>query len=194
MPRFPTRLALALLGTLLCLTLAACASTPRVSVSPTATATTLIAPTATPMLDPTPIAVPAGWTVLDMPHFSLAYPPGWTVLTHPPDDVYPYTVYFILLPSGAASAVRLSVQPHAQSSYLTAYCAPVTADWQHLTFAGLPMGYTLTGEGSAMRSWYFVNAQGTAYSLQASDANADVRPRYKTKPSSPPSAQTSPTR
>jgi hypothetical protein len=109
-----------------------------------------------------------------MPHFSLAYPLGWTVETQPPDDVYPYTIYFILLPSGAASAVRLSVQPHAQSSYLTAYCAPVSADWQHLTFAGLPMGYTLTGEGSAMRSWYFVNARGTAYSLQASDANADV--------------------
>ncbi len=173
MPHSTSRPALTLLSLLTLLGLAACTPTATASVSPTAT--TPPAPTATATLAPapTPTNVPAGWTVLVKPHFSLAYPPGWTPTTYPQQDGS--TLYIIASPSAPGSSVRVLVYENASDSDLTVpYCLPVSSDVQHTTLAALPMAYMLSGEGLLMRTWFFANAQRTAYSLSADDAQSST--------------------
>ena len=136
-----------------------------------ATATTSPTQTLAP-LAPTPTNKPAGWAVLATPQFSLAYPSNLSVNTVPPSADYPYTVYYVTgATKGTGPSVRLSVQPQAPASDLSAYCAGGSA---YQTFANLPMHYDVEGEGQSMRTWDFANSAGTAYILQASDANADA--------------------
>ena len=159
-----------LLGALLCL--GACDSAKHSSSTPTAT--TLPSPSATLAPAPTPGDVPAGWSVLAGPHFSLAYPAGWTFQTVPPNVTTNGTVFILLLPGGTDSGVRVTVNPQARDSDLGAYCLPTGADIQRVTMAGLPMAYTVSGERPLYRSWYFANAHRTAYALQASDTDASA--------------------
>jgi hypothetical protein len=166
-PRFSTWPVLALLAALLCL--AACAPTSLVSVSPSATATTR--PTLTPA--PTPTNVPAGWTVLDTPHFSLAYPAGWSVQM--PDTNTEGTIYFLAPPSPHAQGVGVTVYPgppNVGSEGMAQYCGDLSQGGVgRVTLAGLPMVYLFgAGEGAFMRRWDFVNVVGTHFTLDAEDA------------------------
>ena len=138
---------------------------------PTATATSTPAPTATPTLAPvpTPANVPAGWVVLDTPHFSLAYPSGWGSHTLPQQDG---SMLYLVSAPGDQMAVRVLVQEQVQDPSIGAYCAPVSGDVRHVTLAGLPMTYAVSGEGQAMRAWVFANAQRTVFALDASDAQS----------------------
>ena len=168
------RPALALIITLLAL--AACDSASTTITSSTPTATTLPLPTATATLvpAPTPINVPSGWSVLAGQHFSLAYPADQKPYTKPDEDFSNAIDYFFLLPDGTGTPVRVFVYPQAQASLVDGYCQPASADIQQVTFASLPMTFTLTGEGSALRSWFFVNTQRTAFAIQAEDNGADA--------------------
>jgi len=161
MPRLPARLALALLGILVCL--AACV--PAAVRRPSTAATTPPAPTPAPLaLAPTPASVAAGWLVLDTPYFSLAYPPNWTTLTLSGPR------YFIKPPT-RQSQVIVVAQPQSDVS---PYCLAASSGARHTTFARLPMTYLLSGQGNDLRTWIFANAQRTLYSLQAEDAHADA--------------------
>ncbi len=171
MPRRPPARALALLSALLCL--AACAPAATASVSPTATVTSVptLAPTPTLAPAPTPTNVPAGWAVLDTPHFSIAYLSDWTSQTVPQQDGS--VLYLVIAPNNQIT-VRVLVQDHEPALNIQGmYCPPASGEVQHITLAGLPMTYTpLSGEGQSMRSWAFVNAQATAFSLDADDAQS----------------------
>ncbi|HEX9056445.1 MAG TPA: hypothetical protein VF818_02845 [Ktedonobacterales bacterium] len=167
MPRGSSRLALALLGALLCL--AACAPTATLRIVPTAT--TPPAPTATPspVLAQTPTNVPAGWNVLATTYFSLAHPPNWTVETLAVDQAY------TILISPNQPAVQIFVVPHADvPTYLTPYCLPQSSGSRPTTFANLPMTYTLTGINNTVRAWRFANAQQTWYQLEVGDGGASA--------------------
>lgn len=173
MPRFRTRPALALLCALL--GLAACAPAAIGSASPTATASVPPAPTATPTLAPapTPINVPAGWQVLATTHFSLAYPPDWTLQTY--QEGPGSWDYHIAPPSREAQWVTVSVQDHIADPYNVApYCTPASGGIQHTTLAGLPMAYMLNYHivGMPLRSWDFVNAPGTVFTLETNDTQS----------------------
>ena len=146
------------------------------SSSSTPTATTLPSPTATATLvpAPTPTNVPDGWSVLAGQHFSLAYPADQKPYTKPDEDFPNGIDYFFMLPDGTGTPVRLFVYPQAQASLVAGYCQPASSDNQQVTFAGLPMFFTLTGEASVLRSWFFVNAQHTAFVIQAEDNGADA--------------------
>jgi hypothetical protein len=179
MPRLPTRPALVLLGALLCL--AACAPTATVSVPPTATVsvppTPTTPPTATPTLvpAPTPTNVPSGWLVLSGQHFSLAYPPGWSVQM--PETNTGATIYFLAPPpSSHDQGVEVEVFQVPQSvgsEGMPPYCfGPGQDGLKRVLLAGIPMAYQFgIGEGADMRSWNFVNAQRTHYTLDADDAH-----------------------
>ncbi len=173
MPRFSTRPVFALLGALALLCLAACAPAATASVSPTATVTSVptLAPTPTLAPAPTPTNVPDGWSVLVGWHFSLAYPPGWTPQTVPQQDG---SVLYLVIAPNNQMAVRVLVQDHEPALNIQGmYCPPASGEVQHITLAGLPMTYTpLSGEGQSMRSWAFVNAQATAFALDAGDAQS----------------------
>src|SRR5260370_19697245 len=115
MPRLPTQPALALLGVLALLCLAAC--------TPTAgPATVGHAPTAPTVA---PARVPAGWKVLTTAHFRIAYPPDWTTFPSDPalEDAV-HTEYYIATPAGH---VQLSVSATAQTD-VVAYCPVATPD------------------------------------------------------------------
>jgi len=174
MARLRMRPALALIAVLLCL--AACDSAPSTVTSSTPTSTTLPSPTATATLvpAPTPTNVPSGWSVLAGLHFSLAHPADQQPYTKPDEAFSTGTDYFFSLPDGSVTPVRVFVYPQAQTSLVASYCQPDSADNQHVTFAGLPMTFTLSGEGSVLRSWLFVNAQHTAFAIQAEDNGADA--------------------
>ncbi|MDE3231204.1 MAG: hypothetical protein KGO05_15100 [Chloroflexota bacterium] len=53
------------------------------------------------------------------------------------------------------------------------YCAPANGQ-QKVTLGGAPMLYGLSGEegGGMKRSWFFVNAQDTAFALDADDTQS----------------------
>jgi hypothetical protein len=159
-----------LLGALLCL--GACDSAKHSSSTPTTTS--LPSPFATLAPAPTPRDVPAGWSVLAGPHFSLAYPAGWALQTVPPNVTFSGTVFIFLLPGGTDSGVRITVTAQARTSDLGAYCLPTGAGIRRVAMAGLPMAYTVSGERPLYRSWYFANAQHTAYALQAGDTDASI--------------------
>jgi hypothetical protein len=79
---------------------------------------------------------------------------------------------YLLSSPGDQMAVRVLVQEHVQDPSIGAYCAPVSGDFRHVMLAGLPMTYAVSGEGLAMRSWGFANAQRTVFALDASDAQS----------------------
>jgi hypothetical protein len=148
-----------------------------VSVSPSATATTrptlTPTPTATLVPAPTPANVPAGWTVLDTPHFSLAYPAGWSVRM--PDTNTGGTIYFLAPPSPHDQGVTVMVYPgppSVGSGGMAPFCVgPGRGGVGRVTLAGLPMAYQFgVGEGASTRVWDFVNTQGTHFTLDAEDA------------------------
>jgi hypothetical protein len=184
MPRFLTRPALALLGTLALLCLAACAPTATARVSPSATAPTRA--TATPMPTPTlvpaptPTNVPAGWAVLDTPHFSLAYPASWSVQL--PDTNIEGTIYVLEPPSPHDQGVEVTVYPgppSTGSAGMAPYCfGPGQEGRPRVTLAGIPMAYQFgVGEGADVREWDFVNTQGTHFMLNALDAKGTTAVR-----------------
>lgn len=165
MPRFLTRPALALLGVLALLSLAACTSTAR-PAAVECHAPLLCAPTVPPA------PVPAGWKVLATPHFRIAYPPDWTTFpmggAGQEDAVH--TGYYIATPDPGGH-VQLSVSALANVD-VSAFCPVATPDTlppQQTTLAGLPMRYQLI---ESVRWWWFLNAQRTAYTLRASDFDA----------------------
>lgn len=167
MPRYTTRLAF--LSALALISLAGCAPTATASVTPTATAATTPQPTATSTLAPapTPTNVPAGWSVLDTPHFSIAYPQGWTPNTYPQQDGS--ILYSITYPQHPP--VDVLAQEHMPNG-ASSYCAPPSG-FQKVVLAGAPMSYGLVGEeGGFKRSWFFVNAQDTAFALDADDTQS----------------------
>lgn len=169
MPHFRTRLPLMLVGALALLGFTACAPTTTASVAPTETAVSTTAPTATLALAPapTPTNVPAGWSVLDTPHFSLAYPQGWTQSVYPQQDGS--TLYQITPTNPQQPALAVIVQERTSNGGSS--CAS-GGGFQQVTLAGIPMGYGISGEGQLDRSWSFVNAQGTAFALSAGDAQS----------------------
>jgi hypothetical protein len=185
MHRYPTWAALAFSGTLLfLLPLAACAPATAVNISPTATtaraptALQTAAPTVAPA--PTPTNVPPGWSVLTSQHFSLAYPPGWAVQT--PETNTGAAVYFLAPPTPHNQGVMVSVYqlaPSAGSANMAPYClGPGQDGLGRVRLAGLAMAYQFgTGEGASMRSWTFVNAQRTLYTLNAVDAQGTTAVR-----------------
>ncbi len=164
MPRFLTRPALALLGVLALLCLAACTPTAR-PATVECHAPLRCAPTVAP------VRIPAGWKVLTRPHFRLAYPPDWT--TSPSDPALEeavHTDYIIATPAGH---VRLDVSALEKTDVL-AYCPVATPDTlppQPTTLAGLPMRFQLI---DSVRWWWFLNAQRTSYQLRASDYEASA--------------------
>ena len=164
MPRFPTRPALALLGTLLCL--AACTPTAR-------PATVGRASTATHA------RVPAGWKVLATAHFSLAYPPDWTTFSEfdaAQEDAVHITGYYIATPAQHAQLAVSALEKTDVSGSCRAP-NPQTQSFQPTTLAGLPMGYLLVpypNGGGIVRWWVFLNAQQTAYTLRAFDGGASA--------------------
>lgn len=169
MPRFSTRLAF--LSALALLGLAGCAPMATASVSPTATATTPPLLTTSPTLAsaPTPTNVPAGWSVMDTPHFSIAYPQGWTPDNYPQQDGS--VLYTIEPPNSQQPPVDVTAQEHAPGAGAF-YCAPSNG-FQRATLAGAPMIYGLVGEeGGAKRQWDFVDAQGTGFILVADDTQS----------------------
>jgi hypothetical protein len=145
-------------------------------VPPIATVTTLPAPIASPTLAPvpTPTNLPAGWAVLVAPHFSLGYPPGWTPQTDPQPDGS--VLYTITPPSALAPPVIVTVQANVSASDVEgSHCVPANGangDPHSTTLAGLPMVYTLSGEGQLDRLWGFANAQRTVFGLSAGDAQS----------------------
>ena len=161
MPRFLTRPALALLGVLALLCLAACTPTAR----PATVGHAPIAPTVAP------VRVPAGWKVLTTAHFRIAYPPDWTTFPHDKaqEDAV-HTDYYIATPAGH---VQLDVSALEKTDVL-AYCPVATPDTlppQPTTLAGLPMRFQLI---DSVRWWWFLNAQRTSYQLTASDYEASA--------------------
>jgi hypothetical protein len=167
-PRFPTQPALALLGTLALLYLAACTPTAR-------PATVGRAPTVAPA------RVPAGWKVLTTPHFRLAYPPDWrTFSMYEPsqEDAVHITGYNIATPDpGGHVQLEVSAQAKVDVSASCPVATPDTRSAQQTTLAGLPMKYQLVAypQGAGVvRWWWFLNAQRTAYQLRASDGDASA--------------------
>lgn len=135
---------------------------PTAVVSVLPTATTLPTPTVTPtpVLAPTPTNIPAGWTALATPHFSLAYPPDWT-----PETAAADTDAVIWAPANRDS-VHVTAVLRAD---VTRYCLPEISDVRHKTFANLPMTSYLSGLGNSVRVWEFENAQQTRYLLSTGD-------------------------
>ncbi|MGZ6285884.1 MAG: hypothetical protein ACXWQ5_21665 [Ktedonobacterales bacterium] len=125
------------------------------------------APTATPTLAVTsqPTNVPAGWKVLETDYFSLAYPPDWTTQTQMGNNGPRY----FFAPPSQQSQVIVAATPQGDVS---PYCLSAASGAQHMTLAGLPMTYLLTGAGNTLRTWLFANKQRTFYSLQAQDTQA----------------------
>ena len=120
---------------------------------------------------PTPTNVPAGWSVLDTTHFSLAYPPGWTTQASPQPDGS--ILYRIVSPEAQAPAMLVGAQALVPSQNIEAsYCMTGIGANQPTTLAGLPMAYNLTGEGQLNRTWTFANTQSTIYGLEADDVQA----------------------
>jgi hypothetical protein len=163
-------LALAPLGTLALLCLAACTPAAR---GPAATAT----PTSHVM----PAHVPSGWQVLATPHFGLAYPPDWTLAV---DTLTGTAQYYIKSPD---HQVRLDVSaspsldpPNVAYAQLchptpTPVETPNTQQFHPTTLAGLPMQYQLVPYAyGMMRSWEFWNAQYTIFYLSAYDGDASA--------------------
>jgi hypothetical protein len=105
------------------------------------------------------------------------YPPDAPYPVSPFVPYAPFTTYVLLLPNGAASAVRVLVLPQVDVTDQDADCHPASANRQPLTCASLPMRYLLADKGAAMRSRYFINTLGMAYALEASDTNADPATR-----------------
>lgn len=179
MRQIPLRAALTLLVALLCLSACQAAAGQAQTATPTAPtlATTPPLPTATtmPAPAPTPTNVPAGWTVMTGLHFSMAYPPNWTRQSIQSNDGA--LIYTFMPPHPQNEGVTVSVyvpQGTPQSANLAPYCLPPSSDVRDTTFAGLPMVYMVAGEGLFMRTWTFVNALGTMYSLDALDAQGSA--------------------
>src|SRR5262249_12331525 len=128
---------------------------------------------------PTPIAtttlrphsVPAGWQVYDGPHFAIALPSGWTAQSFTQGDsttASPDIIYSLDAPDRHGS---VQVQEHdgiSSSDIQALYCAGF-AQSTIVTFAGLPMRYSDTGDEGTARSWVFISNKGTVYGLQAND-------------------------
>ncbi len=176
--RFALRPALALLGTLALLCLAACTPTAR-------PATVGHASTATPTT--TTARVPAGWKVLTTAHFRLAYPPDWTPVDNTNAKYYPGTAdteYLIESPDHhprldvrASPSSSLPDVAHAEFCRATPVASPITQQFQPTTLAGLPMYYLLVpypNGGGIVRWWVFWNAQYTSYILRAFDGDANA--------------------
>jgi len=165
----------ALLAPLALLCLAACVPTAAVSVTATATAsptTVPVIPTATLSPAATPTNVPAGWSVLADPAFSIAYPPQWSVRN--PSTNTGAAIYLLTPPTPDNQGVEVVLYQASQSSVsadFAPYCLPGSqGDVQRVSLAGLQMSYIpVSGEGGFMRSWTFVNAQRTMYTLNALD-------------------------
>lgn len=132
------------------------------ATQPTATTAPTSIPTPGP---PTPTNVPAGWQVYSGTHFTIAYPSGWTTTVSPAQTGL-MGGGIVLTDPATSGQVTVSETWGYSQSQLQAMCQLQGAA---VTLAGLSMKYSV-GEG-VHRNWLFIDSHGTAYTLDAMDAN-----------------------
>jgi hypothetical protein len=180
-PRLIVRIAFGLLF----LSLAACGdggALPTGHASATGNVATGTAPaqSATPIpagSAPTPTNVPAGWQVFAGPNFSMAYPPGWRERTTKRSDApMLYSFQSTTDAQGGQLSVYASETGGLDATTVATLCRAHAGD-QLVTFAGLPMRYSVASPGE--RDWVFIANTATSYILTAPDAtlSPDVQAR-----------------